>query len=165
MAAANLPPELIRYSSYDRIAHGRSSRFTPRMIAYSTALVALIAVTGYLMGSRTDVETTILRTSGRIYEVLDDGWIRNLYTVKIVNKTPNRLQLDLSLKDSTGRLQVMGPELAADGYEGAESVFTVEMPPEELLASTSLLTIQVKQGERVLEEVRTTFSAPEQSWP
>jgi hypothetical protein len=27
-----------------------------------------------------------------------------------------------------------------------------------------LLTIQVKQGERILEEVRTSFNAPEPSW-
>jgi len=145
-------------------AGGHRFGFTPRMVAYTITLAAMVSLIAYTMQNRTDVETTILRTSGRIYEVLDDGWIRNPYTVKVVNKTPSRVKIDLALKGTTGRLQVMGPELVAEGFAGAESVFTVEMPSEKLLAANSLLTIEVKHAERVLEEVRTTFSAPEPSW-
>ncbi len=160
MKKAGLPPKLIRYSSYNAIAGKQDRRITPRMIGYTVILAALITLLSVLLITRDNVETTILRTSGRLHEMLDNGIVRNLYNVQVVNKTGAVLNVDLALKNITGELRVVGPPLKIAGRSTGESVITVEIPQDQLYSASSMITIQVLNEGKLLEEVRTTFSGP-----
>jgi len=58
-------PNLIRIDSYNGVIEKKKSIFTPRVIAYSLVLVALMGLESFLFLSRSDVETLLLRTPGR----------------------------------------------------------------------------------------------------
>jgi cytochrome c oxidase accessory protein FixG len=165
MTRVGLPLGLIRYASYDQIAHQKRFRFTGRLKAYSVAFAALVAVIIMLGAGRGGVETTILRTTGSLYEQLESGAIRNLYTVKVLNKSSRRHEYTLRLKKPEGELRVVGPALVAAARSSAESVFTVEIRPEHLFAANTTLVIEVLANDEVIEAVRTRFNAPEPSWP
>lgn len=163
MDAVGLPRKLIRYASQDEI-EGKSSgfRFTPRIAIYSTVFLALVATITILTAGRSPVEATILRTTGQTYEELADGNVRNLYTIKILNRLPDSAHYELRLAGMQGQLEVVGPKLVTAGFGNASSVFAVTIPKEQLFSKSTLLTIAVTDGETVLEEVRTSFFGPGQ---
>jgi len=161
MTRVSRPKGLIRYSSMSGIAGGRGFRVTPRIILYTVVFTALVALISFLVAARADVETTILRAAGSLYEQLDDGRIRNLYTVKILNKTARDQSIQLTLKGVQGQLEILGPPLNIPGRQSGQSVFTVVIPPDKLYSATTMITVEVRNADGVLEEIRTNFAGPE----
>ncbi|HSG98992.1 MAG TPA: 4Fe-4S dicluster domain-containing protein, partial [candidate division Zixibacteria bacterium] len=158
----NRPRGLIRYASENNIARGVKFHVTPRMVFYSAALVALIGLMSTLVLFRTEVEASILRASGSLYEEVEGDLIRNLYTVKIINKTGDDKDLVLRLEfPQSGSLRVVGPQLRAAAHGLAQSVCVVEIPRSALFSASSTVIIGVYSGDELLEEVRTNFFAPE----
>ncbi|PWB74123.1 cytochrome c oxidase accessory protein CcoG [candidate division GN15 bacterium] len=161
MARMKWRPGLIRYASYNSIALGQKLRFTPRMGIYTAVLLILVASIGFFMSQRSQVETTILRTTGSLYQLLDNGVVRNLYTVSIANKTSDTMKLDLRLKSPAGQATVVGPALVVPPQGLKESIFTVEIPRTNLFAANSGIVIDVISDGKVLDEVRSTFDGPD----
>ncbi|MCX6295888.1 MAG: cytochrome c oxidase accessory protein CcoG, partial [Bacteroidetes bacterium] len=68
MGSVGLPKGLIRFDSENGIANNQKLKITSRMMAYSAVLVLLLGILVTLLVSRTDVETTIMRTPGMLYQ-------------------------------------------------------------------------------------------------
>jgi cytochrome c oxidase accessory protein FixG len=162
MTKAGKPRKLIRYSSYDQVTSGAGFRLTGRLAGYLAALTIVISLLAFLSVGRADVETTILRTAGSLYEELDGNSIRNLYTVNILNKTSHQLDITLNLKSPEGELTVVGPPLIAKGRENTESVLAIVIPVVNLHSANTPAVIEVIANGSILEEVVTTFSGPNQ---
>lgn len=160
MLGLGWPKGLIRYSSHSKIETGQSGRSTARLVIYAVVLTILIGIVSIMMLGRADVETTILRASGSLYEELADGNIRNLYTIKIVNKTSKSLPLELRLKDGLGQLIILGPALRPEPRQVISSVFSIEIPKSDLYTSSRMIIIEVLSGGELVEEVRTNFAGP-----
>lgn len=161
MQGVGFPPGLIRYASYDTIAHGTPLRFTPRMKLYSAVLAALLIVFTTLLVLRTPVEATILRAAGSLFEELNSGAIRNVYTITVTNKTADQLPVTLHLAADKGTITLLGPELNIPPQGQRESVFSIEIPKAALFTANSLITVEVLSGPKKLATVRTTFVGPE----
>jgi polyferredoxin len=161
MTKVNRPKGLIRYSSLNGIATSRGFRITGRIVLYTIVFTALISLISFLTVTRAAVETTILRAAGSLYEETDTGSIRNIYTVKVLNKTQNDQSIQLSLKGTAGQLEILGPPLNVKGQESAQSVFSVVIPPTNIYSSNTMLTIEVRSADGVIEEIHTNFSGPE----
>lgn len=161
MERMKLPTGLIRYSSYDKIAQGKPYRFTSRMAIYSVVLAAMLTLITVLLVNRTQVETTILRTTGSLYEELDGGIIRNIYTVSAINKTGDLVPLELRLKSPSGELRLLGPELEVPPLGNDQSVISVEIPKKNLFITNSPIVIEVVSEGDVIDEIRSTFVGPE----
>jgi len=161
MRKVSLPEGLIRYSSEDKISTGRGFHLTGRIVIYSVLLAILVSILSYLLVTRTDIETTILRTPGTLFQETEEGTIRNLYTVKLVNKTFEDRPVSFRIKaPSAGSISMVGPApvVAADGV--AESAFFVDIPRRALFSQNTLIAIEVVSGDEVIEEIRTSFTGP-----
>jgi len=161
MTKVDRPKGLIRYSSLNGIATDRGFRITGRIVLYTIVFTALISLISVLTIARKDVQTTILRAAGSLYEQADDGRIRNLYTVKLLNKTHDPQSIQLSLNGVEGQLQILGPPLNVAPQESAQSVFDVLIAPDKLYSSNTMITIEVRNADGVLEEIHTNFSGPQ----
>lgn len=161
MDRMKLPRGLIKYSSHNRIAEGKPLRFTPRMGIYTVVLTILLGLIIFFLFSRSEVETTVLRTTGSLYEELEDGSIRNLYTVSVINKTGESIPLTLRMVQPEGTLTIVGPPLDVPSQGKDETVIAVQIPRKHLFASNSIVIIHVMQGDEMIEEVRTTFVGPD----
>lgn len=89
------PRGLIRYASMNGISEGTSFTFTPRVVAYSTLLVALMGIMFFLLFTRSDIETTILRTRGTLYQQVTQGHISNIYDISFLIKAMMKSQFNL----------------------------------------------------------------------
>ena len=162
MRKVNLPEGLIRYSSEEKISTGRGFHLTGRIVIYSVLLAILVSILSFLLTTRTDIETTILRTPGMRYQQTEEGTIRNLYTVKLVNKTFDSREVSFRLKSpSSGSIAMVGPVPVVKPEGVAESVFFVDIPPERLFSRYTSLMIEVVSGGEVIEEIRTSFMGPD----
>jgi cytochrome c oxidase accessory protein FixG len=152
---------LIKLASYDQIANGGRLKFTPRMKLYSAVFLILISVFTTVLIMRTSVQATILRTSGSLYEEMADGTVRNIYVVKVTNKTSWDLPITLKLEAPAGNLTLLGPALEVEPRGQDESVFSVQIAKTAIFTSNQLLVIGLYSGGKKLEDVRTMFVGPD----
>src|SRR5690606_14873094 len=89
MIKVKKPTKLIKYASQNQLETGSKFKITPRIILYSVALIMLVSISLYLILNRSDVDATILRAKGTLYQVTSESHIANVYTATIINKTFN----------------------------------------------------------------------------
>ena len=154
------PRGLIRYDSYKGVESGEKLRFTPRMMGYTAILTVIIAILAVMLMTRSPVETTILRTPGVMYQELADGQISNLYNITIVNKTYDPMDINLVLVEPKGKIEMVGGPLHVDASATMESAFFVKIPRENLHTRNIPIHIQVYSGNKLLEEIKTSFIGP-----
>lgn len=155
------PRGLVRFASYEGIEKGTKWRFAGRAIAYSGVLVILLGVLGFLMVSRTEVETNILRAPGQTYQTTESGNISNLYTIKLINKSSEQKVLTFSLDDEKGSMRMIGSDsLIVEPDGSAQGAMMVEFPPNAIRDVKNKIKITVFESGKVLETLSTNFMGP-----
>ncbi len=160
MQRVGFSPGLIRYASHKGILESAKLRLTPRIIGYSAVLVALMTLLVVLLTGRTDIETTIFRTPGVMYTELANGQIRNLYSIKVINKTFEPMPVQLRLKDHAGAISMVAGDINLDAQGLAEQAFFIDIPAADLHSAHEHLTVQVVVNGVVHEEIETKFLGP-----
>ncbi|MBI3869825.1 MAG: cytochrome c oxidase accessory protein CcoG [Verrucomicrobia bacterium] len=155
------PRGLVRFASLNNIEHGEPQRFTARMKLYAGILVALIALFLFLVFTRAEVGTTLLRAPGALFQVTADGRIENLYTMKVINKTARDLPIELRLENRSGTVRIMGalPFIVPRDNLAQTSVL-IELDPATLAGSGTKLKLGVYSNSKLLETVNTSFVGP-----
>jgi cytochrome c oxidase accessory protein FixG len=155
------PRGLIRYTSEAAIALKEKFKVTPRVIGYSIVLSVLFITLTSLLVLRTDVETTILRTPGMLYQELDSNRVSNLYNVKIVNKTFKDMPVRIELEEPKGTIRWIG-----DGFDHvpedalAEGEFFIILDRADIHKTKTVLRINIYSGDEVVDHVKTSFLGP-----
>jgi cytochrome c oxidase accessory protein FixG len=155
------PRGLIRYASLNGIERHEPLRFTPRLAAYTVVLAALAAVLGLMLGLRSDVEATLLRAPGSLFQQMPDGRFSNLYTVRLVNKTSRAMPVELRLESPAGSLNVMGREnLVVPPQKLSENSVLIELDPAAMQSGATPLVVGVYSSGRKLQTLKTAFVGP-----
>ncbi len=162
MLKINKPKGLIRYSSYEAIEKGIQKLFTPRVAAYTAVLVALIAVLGFSLATRSDIEVTVLKVPGQLYQKTDDGQISNLYNLQFVNKTFDDVKLEVKVENMPmAQISKVGDgDIIVKSNASAEGIFFIKIPRDKLLKAKTNLKIGVYRNGELIEETTTKFLAP-----
>jgi len=161
MDKVNKPRGLIRYSSYNAIAENVKKLITPRIMGYSAVLVLLITILSTLLITRSPIDVTILRTPGTLYTTQLNGNISNIYSIEIVNKTFDPMDIKIKLDSKEGKLSLAGGKLTLRADEITKSALIIEMPKSALVPGRNTLYIDLSnQGEK-LKHYKTSFLAPE----
>jgi len=155
------PKRLIGFFSVDQIERNAlPRRGNNRAVAYSAVLVVLLAIFGWLLGSRSAVDGTLLRARGSTYQLRDDGTVSNLYSLELINKTQRDLQFELVADDPQFSVQLVNPihDLRQGG--SAQLSFFLVNRPDHIRAYKTNVKVQVVVDGAVLETMKTTFVAP-----
>ncbi len=161
MDKVNLPKGLIRYASEAGIAEGKEKHWTPRNIAYSVVLVLLTGAMVTLLALRTDVETSILRTPGMMYQEQGNNQISNLYNIKIINKTNEGLPIHLELMGESGELRMVGEDnLFVERQGVAQGAIFLVFDRDDLHQMSTKVKVGVYSGDELMEKVTTSFLGP-----
>jgi cytochrome c oxidase accessory protein FixG len=154
------PRGLIRYASLNGIERGDRLRLTPRLAGYMVLLLGLVGVWAFLVFTRSDVETTLLRAPGALFQQMPDGHFSNLYTVKVVNKTSREMPVELRLENARGNLQVMGAGIVVPPEKLAETSVLIDLDPSAMKPGTTALVVGVYSKGRRLQTLNTSFIGP-----
>jgi cytochrome c oxidase accessory protein FixG len=155
------PRGLIRYTSENAIAKGIKFKVTTRIIGYSIVLFILLGALITLLALRTDVEATILRTPGMLYQELPNQKVSNLYNIKVVNKTFNNLPIEIKIVEPQGTIQWVGKNFTElKEQDIAEGEFFVILDQKDIVMSKTRIKIQVISQGKILGEEESNFIGP-----
>lgn len=160
MQKLNRPRGLIRYASYNGIVAGAKRLFTPRTLGYSAVLLALVIALAGLTFSRSEIEATILRTPGALYQKTTDGDITNLYSVRIINKTFEPISVTLRLLSPAGEITLIGGKLEVQPDALAETAFLAQVAPEQLQGIKTDIRVGVYAGDTLIDTIKSSFIGP-----
>ena len=153
------PRGLIRYASLNGIERGKKLRITPRLVVYSVILLALGGSLAALLLTRSDVDATLLRSPGALFQQSQDGKISNLYQLKLVNKTSRAVQAELRLESPEGKLTAFGSTLIP-AQQLLQAPVLVELDPAQLASGRSALVVGVYADGRRVSRLQTGFIGP-----
>jgi cytochrome c oxidase accessory protein FixG len=154
---------LIRYASENNIKKGEKLHMTVRTGAYIGVLVILIAVLTTLLATRRDIQATIMRAQGMLYQEQPGNKISNLYNIKLINKTRKDIPIQLRLENEEevhGEIKMVGKDLHVPGESVGDGVFFVIIDKSELHHRKNDIEISVYTGNRKVQVVKTNFVAP-----
>ncbi len=160
MRNVGLPEGLIRMDSEAGIAEGKPFRFTARILAYSAVLVVLLGFVGTLLALRSDVETSMLRTPGIMYQDMPDGRVGNLYNIKMINKTNREINVELRSLTEEAELQLVGKSLLIPAQGTAETAAFIVLDRVAITKTKTKIRLGVYADQKELETLTTTFVGP-----
>lgn len=160
MTKLNRPTRLIGFKSEEEISTGRPFKLHSRIYAYTAVLVVLMSVLTVLLVRRTDIDTTLLRAKGTLYQLKDDGTVSNLYNAELINKTNDKITFEIKPEDPDTKIQfIRKVDLIEKG--GREKLtFFISRPQQDIEKYKSDIKLQVLSEGRVIENIETTFIAP-----
>lgn len=165
MVKVGKPKGLIRYASFNSIKDGVAKLITPRVIGYSFVLLALLTFLSFMVATRSDVETTVLKVPGTLYQRAEDGTITNLYNVEFVNKTFEDVTLEVKVESPEGAVlsKVGDQQVLVPAGGMLKSVYFIKIPPEKIVSAKTVVVVGIyHDGERI-ERVKVKFIGPASS--
>ncbi len=162
MEKVGLPQGLIRYASEVEIAENKPFRFTARMKGYAAVLTVLITVLIGMLFLRNELEATILRLPGQLYERKDNNIISNVYTYKLINKTSRPIpDIRFKLLSHQGTITfVKGEGFEVPAQDLSEGTLFIEINNAALSGDKDQLKIGVYSGDELIETANARFLAP-----
>jgi cytochrome c oxidase accessory protein FixG len=156
MTRINKPTGLIRFDSEKGISTGKKLRLNARLIAYIVVLLGLFTFMNYLIFSRDDIETTILRTPGMLYQEQSDGRISNLYSMTVVNKTRENMLVEVKLISPEGLIVMPSGQLEVKQAASVEGVFFVYLDEKDAKGKFKV-KVGVYAGQKLIEDLEIPF--------
>lgn len=160
MQRLNRPTNLIRYASENEIKDAKKFTFSSRLKAYSVVLLLLVGVLVTLLVTRSDVDATILRAGGQLFQERDSTHVSNLYTVKVINKTRVDLPITFRIENGDGTIEMVGKPLAVGKESKGETTFFIVRDRQKIVERKTNMKISVWSGDQKLQTVKTTFLGP-----
>jgi hypothetical protein len=161
MLRVKKPKGLIRYASESSIADNVKLKFNVRILFYSVVLSGLLTLIAFLFSIRTDIESTILRQKGTMFQEYDSQHYSNIYQIQVINKTRNTLPVDLKLeKPENGEIKMVGDPLIVEKGQVGEAQFLVLIKKNDLKSSNTKIEFKVMSNGREMDEIESTFVGP-----
>jgi len=160
MDSVGFEPGLIRYASEDDIERKEQFKFNARLIAYSSILTILLGVLTTMLFLRNDVEATILRLPGQTFQSTKTT-IKNVYTVKLINKTTEDISaVSIKLISHEGTVDMVGGMMDVKRQGLKEGTLFIEIDKKDLNSSKEKLKIGIYSNGVLIDKTTTNFSGP-----
>jgi cytochrome c oxidase accessory protein FixG len=160
MEKVHRPKGLIRYASETGIKNKVPLKLTGRIKAYSFVLILLIGVLVTTLVTRADVDATVLRAGGQLFQEQPENRISNLYTVRVINKTRNELPVSFKIESGDGEIKMVGKPLVVGKESKSETEFFITRDKNKIVLRKTKLKIGVYSGDKKVQTVTTTFLGP-----
>lgn len=162
MIGVHKPIGLIRYASENSITDKVKLKFSPRIKAYSAVLALLLSLLVFLLVSRSDLDATLMRTSGMTYTSLPNGQLENLYSLKLANKTHKDIAISLKLENVPGQITVVGSSsMVIKKEEYSNLQFFVKLNRDAVKDWKTQLQIGLYQNNKKIKTITAKFIGPE----
>ena len=161
MQKLNKPLGLIRYASENSIAKGEPLRYTGRMKLYTALCILVLGLLSFMISTRKDIDATIMRAPGLLYQEQGADSVSNLYNIKVVNKTMADVPLTVKPESNNALVKMVGKpyiHVVKEG-QGAGSFFLV-LPRNSIHARKTELLLGLYEGNKKIAVIKTSFMGP-----
>ena len=164
MDAVDRPRGLVRYASENGIAEGKKLRYTGRMKFYTVLLIFLTGILATLLLTRKDIDGTIVRTRGQLYQERGTDSLSNLFNIKIINKTIKDIPVTLHLEGDAatiGKIEMVGArEVLLKQEDQATGSFFIILPRSYITKRKMKLEVGLYEGDKKVTSIKTNFTGP-----
>ncbi len=157
MVKINKPKGLIRYDSLKGIEEKSGYKLTTRVFLYTALLSLLLVLIVVLFVIRTDVEVNVLRTPGMLYQEVDSTHISNIYNFHLINKTFDKMPIELKLAGSKGRIEILDDSLYVNPNSVYEGKFRIIMDKKDVTKLNEVLYVEVYTSGKQSDLIKTSF--------
>jgi len=160
MEKINRPKRLIGFMSEDQIKNKSKFKISRKVYAYSVVLLVLFSSLSFMLVSRSDIKTTLLRAAGTIYQLRDDGTVSNLYNAELVNKTTNWVKFEMKPVDSDTKIQYVREKNIINKGSSVKVTFFVIRSQKRVNKYKSEIEIEIWSDGKFVDKIKTNFIAP-----
>lgn len=160
MVKTHRPLRLIGFKSEEEISDGKTFRFSKRVYAYAVILILLFGTLTTLLLKRSDIGATILRASGTLYQLREDGTVSNLYNAELINKTSAPVKFTIAMPDKQTTIQYINQTNNIKRGESVKLTFFLIRPQRYINEYKSGISLGIVSGGKVISKAKTTFIAP-----
>ncbi len=116
MEKVGYPKGLVRYTTERALEGGKTHVLRPRIILYSAGLLLIAVALVVAIALRTPIELDILRDRNALFNETGEGWIENVYTLKLINMVdkPQRFRITVAGPASLKLVSTEGNELLVE---------------------------------------------------
>lgn len=157
------PRGLIRYASENSIANGERLHYTTRMKLYTGLCLVVLVLLSALLFTRKDINVTVMRTPGQLFQERGSDSISNLYNIKVMNKTDKDIPLTIKIENINGVVQVVGKPYVHVVKEGQGSgSFFLILPKNSIHNRKTEVELALYEGDKKIITETTSFLGPVQ---
>ena len=151
-------PSLVRYSTMS-VDEGKQTRLVrPRTVVYAALITGLAAVLLASLVLHDPIEVTVNRSPGTLYQLDDDGLVRNTFLLRVANHDGDQSHAFAVAVEGLPNVQVSMPPLVLAPGEARTVPLIVRVPVADA-ANTLPMTLRVfTNGESTT--LTTTFKGP-----
>jgi len=160
MEKISKPKRLIGFYSAKSTENKNYKKNNTRAIAYSAVLFILLGIFFWLIFSRSIIDGTLLRAKGTSYIFRDDGTVTNLYTLELINKSPNTLPFALESANGDFSVQTVGNIREIKRDETVQLSFFLVIPKNKIHHYKTNVKVKIVSENKVVKQMKTTFVAP-----
>jgi cytochrome c oxidase accessory protein FixG len=158
MTKLDLPTGLIRYTSDFHIQNESKMGLNKRTIGFSILLVFLTSIIFALLFFRDEVDITVLRTPGSLYQEQEGNKISNLYNYKIINKSNENYNLSLRLENVQGTIQMAGDaQMQLEKGNQIDGTFLIILNNDIVTTRQMPVVIGLYNGDEKVDESEIVF--------
>jgi cytochrome c oxidase accessory protein FixG len=157
MLKINRAPNLIGFYTQDFIKSKKPFRLGLKAYGYAAVLFLVMLVFSSLIYKRQDVETTVLRASGIMYQLNTDGTVSNLYNAELINKTNKDIKFTFNSQNKSDVIKfIQKPEILVK--EGTTHLtFFLIKKQSELKDFKSDVEFEVTADGKIISTASTSF--------
>jgi cytochrome c oxidase accessory protein FixG len=160
MEKVNLPQGLIRYASENQISNNHHKRFTPRVKAYTGLLSLLLMVMVFLFASRSDIDATVLKTQGFLYQRVDSVHYKNLYNISVINKTNKSQPLEFKIKNDQGEIEIVGNAMSLKPESKMTGQFFIKLHKKFIKGRKTKVPMEIHVRGKKIKTLQLQFYSP-----
>lgn len=156
MVKINKPLNLIGCYNQDFIADKKPFKLSLKAYGYAATLILALLVCSSLVYKRQDVQTTVLRASGTLYQLRGDS-VSNLYNAELINKTNKELSFSIRTDNPADKIEfVQKPERL--GKEATvQLTFFLVKKTSEIKTYKADVVFEVWVDGKIISTATTTF--------
>ncbi|MGB3091060.1 MAG: FixG Ig-like domain-containing protein, partial [Chitinophagaceae bacterium] len=135
-----------------------------RMKLYTVLLILLSGILTLLLISRKDIDGTIIRTKGMVYQERGTDSLSNLFNIKVINKTIKNIPVTLRLEGdakNAGKIELVGAtDIHLKQEDQASGSFFIVLPRTFVNNRKMKLVIGLYDGDKRITTLKTNFAGP-----
>ncbi|MFL6617805.1 MAG: FixG Ig-like domain-containing protein, partial [Povalibacter sp.] len=156
------PRGLIRYATDNSMKGERTHVLRPRMLAYGSALLLLIAGFAFAVGQRRLLEVDVLRDRNALYRQVDANTLENVYTIRLINKDETAHVVHLSVRglpDARIDMEDTSPTIEAGAV--VSLAVRIRVPTGSVMGGRDIQIVVSSEDESSIETIaKARFIAP-----
>ncbi len=157
MVKINKPKKLIGFYNHDYIKTREKFKLGIKAYGYAAVLFVVIMVFSSLIYKREDVETTVLRASGTLFQKRPDGTVANLYNAELINKTNKNMKFAFKSTDPADKIEFIQADTLLPKEGNAHLTFFLIKNPSNITDFKSKVVFEIEVEGKVISKTTTTF--------